>query len=48
MFEYAGSFVLRIFPTEIADKLQASMPHLLLENGLAQWQTDTIMEGDKY
>lgn len=34
-------------PTEIADKLFASIPHLLLENGLAQRQTDAIIESDK-
>ncbi|PCH39755.1 FAD/NAD(P)-binding domain-containing protein [Wolfiporia cocos MD-104 SS10] len=34
-------------PTEIADRLHHSVPHLLQENGLAQRAVKKIMEGDK-
>ncbi|KXN81358.1 putative indole-3-pyruvate monooxygenase YUCCA8 [Leucoagaricus sp. SymC.cos] len=34
-------------PTDIADRLAASMPQLLLENGMAQRQTRAIVESDK-
>ncbi|KAJ6458695.1 hypothetical protein DFH09DRAFT_1199203 [Mycena vulgaris] len=34
-------------PNELADKLFASMPQLVLENGLAQRQTEAIMKSDK-